>query len=225
MKHPHINTSAHQHVTFPHRGLYAIIDSEVHRDYGLARLFANIVNLSTIPVVQLRLKKISAATKLTLLKEITPLKGQRPLCLIINDDSEFLYHPLIDGLHIGQDDVDHLPANEDRPKKIIGVSTHDLTQARTAKNCGASYIGCGAVFATQTKNKTIILGLEGLRVIAEQSILPVVAIGGINAGNIADIAQTGCQMAAVITALTKGNRFCGQELHENFIKGTVLKGL
>lgn len=202
---------------FPHKGLYAIIDSKIHRDYGLARLFADIVTQSTIAVVQLRLKDIPVSTKLTLIKEIASIKLQRALCLIINDDCEFLFHPIINGLHVGQNDVEFLPPRDQHPGKIIGISVHNLDEANHAVRQGAHYIGYGAVFDTKTKLDTIPLGLTGLAEIVKQSALPVVAIGGITSDNIESIAKSGCQMAAVISALTQEGKFCGQVLHEKFL--------
>ena len=90
---------------FPHRGLYAIIDSRAHLSYGLARLFTDIVTASTIPVVQLRLKILAPAAKLKLLAEIATIRNQRDITIIINDDVDFLPHDVIDGLHLGQDDL------------------------------------------------------------------------------------------------------------------------
>jgi hydroxymethylpyrimidine kinase/phosphomethylpyrimidine kinase/thiamine-phosphate diphosphorylase len=69
---------------------------------------------------------------------------------------------------------------------------------------GADYIGCGGVFPTTTKANNPTLGFEGLRTVCLASKLPVVAIGGINAGNAGSVMQLGfpnLKGVAVVSAL------------------------
>lgn len=197
-------------------GLYAIIDSVAHAAYGLERLLDQIVLESTIPVVQFRWKTLNGHQKLGLLKEAARLKAQRDFVLIVNDDSEYLDHPAVDGLHLGQKDIALEMVRKIHPEKIYGLSTHSLDQAQ-AGGKRAHYIGCGAVYATTSKSHTEIIGLNGLREMVTVSSVPTIAIGGITAENILEVAQSGSHMAAVIGALIHDGKFQGQKLHEIFM--------
>ena len=76
--------------------------------------------------------------------------------------------------------------------KIIGLSAKTLSQLENTS--GADYVGCGAVFKSPTKDSSII-GVAGLNALCEKSKLPVVAIGGICAANIALLKS--CKIAGV----------------------------
>jgi thiamine-phosphate pyrophosphorylase len=85
---------------------------------------------------------------------------------------------------------------------IIGVSTHDLDQARRAEAGRADYIGFGPLFATTTKTTGHSpRGLAMLREIKSAVKIPVVAIGGINERNVAAVWQAGADGAAIISDL------------------------
>jgi len=85
--------------------------------------------------------------------------------------------------------------------KIIGVSAHNLAEARAAVNMGADYIGVGAMFGTGTKTNANPTGMEELRRIRAEVNLPIVAIGGINKNNVPLFAGTGIDGIAVVSAI------------------------
>lgn len=206
---------------FTHKGLYAIVDSEVHETYGIERLIRDIIEFSEIPVIQFRFKKMSSLKKSGFISLALELKSKRDFVLIMNDDIEFMANEKIDGLHLGQTDIAFGMAKKTYPQKIMGLSTHSLNQALAAVDIGADYIGCGAVFPSSSKENTTPLGLKNLKEIAIQVKIPKVAIGGIQTENITDVAVTGCEMAAVISALAINNKFAGQKLHEMFLGVTL----
>lgn len=197
-------------------GLYAIIDSEAHALYGLERLLEQVVLESTIPVIQFRWKTLNGHQKSGLLKESARLKAQRDFILIVNDDSEYLDHPAVDGLHLGQKDIALEMVRKIHPEKLYGLSTHSLDQAQ-AGGKRAHYIGCGAVYSTASKTNAEVIGVNGLSEMVKISSVPTIAIGGITAENIAEVAKSGCHMAAVIAALIDDGKFQGQKLHEMFM--------
>lgn len=202
---------------FTHKGLYAIVDSSVHEAYGIERLIRDIVEFSEIPVIQFRFKKMSSHKKNEIISMALELKSKRDFVLIMNDDIEFMANEKMDGLHLGQTDIAFGMAKKTYPQKIMGLSTHNLKQALDAVNAEADYIGCGAVFPSPSKANTTSLGLENLKEIGTRVSIPKVAIGGIHAENIHTVAASGCEMAAVISALVIHNKFAGQKLHEMFL--------
>ncbi len=121
---------------------------------------------------------------------------------IVNDHADIAGAVGAHGVHLGQDD---LPIEVARrvigPEGIIGISTHSLEQARAAAAGGADYIGFGPVFPTATKEAGPVQGLEMLRKVRSEISLPIVAIGGVNADNAADVISAGADGLAVIGAV------------------------
>ena len=107
-----------------------------------------------------------------------------------------------DGVHIGQDDMDAQQVRKRIGEQmILGVSAHNVEEARTAFRNGADYLGAGAVFSTSTKNNVTTLPLDILREICSSVELPVVAIGGIDCSNILKLKGTGVAGVAVVSAI------------------------
>ena len=170
-----------------------------------------------VTLVQLREKEISSRAfyeEARALKQITDRYG---VPLIINDRLDIMLAVDAAGLHIGQSDI---PAEAARrimgPDKLLGLSAGTVQQAVAAKANGADYIGVGAVFPTATKRDAVWIGRETLRQIKAAAELPVVGIGGINAGNISQIYGSGIDGVAVVSALMGGEdpRAAAEELKE-----------
>ena len=87
------------------------------------------------------------------------------------------------------------------PDKILGISANTVETAVAAQAAGADYIGVGAVFPTSTKKDAKSLSREEMRAICEAVDIPVVAIGGINAGNLPQLAGSGVDGVAVVSAI------------------------
>ena len=104
--------------------------------------------------------------------------------------------------HVGQDD---LSAAEARrllgPDKIIGVSAHNVAEAKKAFADGADYLGCGAMFPTHTKTDTNVISRQVLADVCASVPIPVVAIGGIHRENLLQLAGCGEAGIAVISAI------------------------
>ena len=87
-------------------------------------------------------------------------------------------------------------------RMLIGVSTHNIEQARAAVLDGANYLGAGPTFPSQTKAFDEFAGLDYLREVAAEIRLPTFAIGGITADNLPDVLATGITRVAVGAAVT-----------------------
>ena len=85
--------------------------------------------------------------------------------------------------------------------KIIGVSAQTVEQALLAQQRGADYLGVGAVFPTGTKQDATDVPYETLRDICRAVDIPVIAIGGINRGNVGMLAGSGICGVAVVSAI------------------------
>lgn len=122
--------------------------------------------------------------------------------VVIDDDIYAVIESGVDGVHIGQKDMDYIEARKLLgDDKIIGMTAPSVELAKKAEKLGADYIGAGAVFNTSTKKDTRPLELSTLKEICSSVSIPVVAIGGIDHSNVRKLKRTDIDGVAVISAL------------------------
>ena len=152
--------------------------------------------------VQLREKELDETAFLQEAKALCALCRRYVVPFIVNDNVELAVVCGADGIHVGQED---LAAGEVRRRvgenMILGVSVHTVEEARQAVRDGADYLGLGAVFPTSTKTDVEQMPNETLRAICEAVDVPIVAIGGINRGNILKLAGSGVDGVALVSAI------------------------
>jgi len=90
-------------------------------------------------------------------------------------------------IHLGQQDLPCKSVKSIANNMIIGISTHNIEEAKEAQENGADYIGFGSVFITSTKEVGTPKGIEALKDVLRTINIPVVAIGGINIINIREL--------------------------------------
>ena len=155
-----------------------------------------------VTCVQLREKELSEEDFLAEAKEIKALCSRYHVPFFINDNVDVAIKCQADGIHVGQEDM---KASDVRAKvgdqMIIGVSAHSVEEAVEAVKNGADCLGVGAMFATSTKSDASVLPKETLRAICEAVDVPVVAIGGIGESNILELAGTGADGVALVSAI------------------------
>ena len=128
-------------------------------------------------------------------------ENQQPL-MIINDRPDIAVLSSADGVHVGQEELSVADVRAIvGPKRLIGVSTHSIEQARQAVLDGADYIGCGPTFPTPTKKFSRYPGLEFLTEVSAEISLPGFAIGGINRQRLSEVLETGVGRIAVSNAV------------------------
>lgn len=123
--------------------------------------------------------------------------------LIINDRVDVALAAGADGVHIGQSDMPYAMARRLLgPDAVIGLSVENMDQVLEAEALDVDYIGVSPVFSTSTKTDTVApFGLAGLSEAARISSHPVVAIGGLNDSNIADVLRAGADGIALVSAV------------------------
>ena len=155
-----------------------------------------------VTCVQLREKELSEEDFLAEAKEIKELCSRYHVPFFINDNVDVAIKCQADGVHVGQEDM---KASDVRSKvgdqMIIGVSAHSVEEAVEAVKNGADCLGVGAMFTTLTKADASVLPKETLRAICEAVDVPVVAIGGIGESNILELAGTGADGVALVSAI------------------------
>lgn len=152
--------------------------------------------------VQLREKTMSDREFLSLAREFKKITSQSKTLFIINDRIEIAKEVDADGLHIGQTDINACTARKVIGyNKILGVSTHTITQARAAQQAGADYISVGPIFYTATKDYEPPVGLDYLKQVRREITIPFVAIGAINLGNLNEVLKAGKPCVAICSAI------------------------
>lgn len=152
--------------------------------------------------LQLREKSFTHEEMVAEAKEIKAIAAKYQVPFVINDDIYAAKEIAADGVHIGQSDMEYRKAREILGEdKIIGLSAGNLQEAIDAEKMGADYIGVGAVFHTDTKKDTTAMSFEELKEITDTVSIPVVAIGGISADNLMQLAGTGIDGISVISAI------------------------
>jgi thiamine-phosphate pyrophosphorylase len=143
------------------------------------------------PAVQLRAKDASANELAELGRALLPAARASGALLFVNDRLDVALALGADGVHLGPDDLPVAAARRAAPTGfLIGASADDPYVARHLVADGASYVGCGAVYATATKRDAgEVIGLEGLDRVAQAVDVPVVGIGGITVERSAEVAQ------------------------------------
>ncbi len=155
-----------------------------------------------VTCVQLREKEMDETAFLQEAKDICALCRRYGVPFIVNDNVDVAIACQADGIHVGQEDM---TAGEVRRRvgdaMILGVSVHTVEEARRAVRDGADYLGLGAVFPTSTKTDVEQMTNETLRAICDAVDVPVVAIGGINRGNLLKLSGSGVDGVALVSAI------------------------
>lgn len=153
-------------------------------------------------MVQLREKELDEETFLREAIEMAKLCHRYGVPLLINDNVEIARRSGADGVHVGQEDMDAASVRSLLGSEmIVGVTAKTVEQAVRAQDAGADYLGSGAVFGSATKRNAKPMDKALLKSICNAVSIPVVAIGGINRGNIRELAGTDIAGAAVVSGI------------------------
>ncbi|OYT72189.1 MAG: thiamine phosphate synthase [Chloracidobacterium sp. CP2_5A] len=154
-------------------------------------------------LIQIRDKQSDAKALYDAVCAVLKLTRPRGARVIVNDRADVAKAAGADGVHLGQDDLDPVAARAVLgPAAIIGYSTHNVEQAAAADRLPTDYLAIGPVFETRTKdNPDPVIGLEGVRAARAVTTKPLVAIGGIDERQIADVRAAGADAVALISAL------------------------
>lgn len=179
------------------RGIYVIVN-----DAPQAPALAQAALDAGVGVLQYRAKHGTDTRRLAALRRLTHQYGA---LLILNDDWRLAQATGCDGVHLGPGDDgfdDSRAMRAAAPELIVGLSCGTAGEVDAASEASVDYLGIGAIFATTSKHDAgEPLGVEQLRCLAARTALPVAAIGGIDATNLAKVRATRVAMAAVIGAV------------------------
>ena len=156
-------------------------------------------------VVQFRRKEGAARELFLWAQQLAALAREQGKTLIINDRLDLMLAVRAGGIHLGPDD---LPVSVARrllgPTAIIGASAGTVEEAIEAEAEGASYLGVGCIYGTASKvDAGEPVGPERIAEIRRAVSLPIVAVGGVTAAHLPELAAAGADGVAVISAVTR----------------------
>jgi thiamine-phosphate pyrophosphorylase len=154
-------------------------------------------------VIQLRDKVLSNDEFARVGERVLAICREHDVQLIINDRVHVAKTVGAHGVHIGRNDMRVQDARAELGTfAVIGTTAANADEAQRAHRAGADYVGVGHVFATSSKQKEgAPIGLATLADACRNTSRPVIAIGGINVENAADVMRAGAHGIAVIAAV------------------------
>jgi thiamine-phosphate pyrophosphorylase len=191
------------------RGYYAILDvtPEVLGDGDRVAARARRLLAARPCCLQLRAKGAGGRALADAARQLLAVCREAGVPFCVNDRLDVALAIGADIVHLGQDDLPLADALRVRaaagmPGLVVGLSTHNLAQARAAAAGGADYIGYGPIFATASKlNPDPTVGVVALAEVCRAVAVPVVAIGGIALHAVPAVAAAGAAAAALIAAV------------------------
>ncbi len=186
--------------------LYGIADAGALRPERLPRAVEEMA-AAGVEWIQIRAKQVSDRVFFELVESCLTRLAGRGVSLWINDRPDLAALLPVAGLHLGQDDLPPSAAREVLGSAcLIGRSTHNPEQAEAAAaDVDVDVVALGPIFETDSKDRPDpTVGLEMLRRVRARVAKPIVAIGGINARNLAAVLAAGADTVAVISALCRG---------------------
>ncbi len=189
-------------------GLYPVVDS--------ADWIEKLLKLG-VTTIQLRAKNCAGEALDNEIKRAINIAKKYNARLFINDYWQKAIEFGAYGVHLGQEDLDDADINAIFKAGLrLGISTHCHYEVARAIQYKPSYIACGPVYHTNTKQMPWVPhGIQGLQYWRDVLDYPLVAIGGINQERFKKVLATGVDSIAMITAITEAEDY--QSVTEGFL--------
>ena len=208
--------------------IYYVTDEELlHPSYDLYKSVEDAI-IGGATMIQLREKNTTTREFIEKAKKIKDICSKYEVLLIINDRVDVALAIDADGVHLGQDDMDISFARKILGQdKIIGISASNLQEAQIAEKGGATYIGVGAMYSTNTKIDADMTTMEELKIIRKEVKIPIVVIGGINQKTIPDFKDTDIDGLAIVSAIASSDNHVEttKSLKKQFYANNKVKGV
>jgi thiamine-phosphate pyrophosphorylase len=182
--------------------VYLVTDTGLCGPRGIVETVKQAVSAGAT-IVQLRDPVSKTRILVELARDLLAILRPAGVPLIVNDRIDVALAAQADGVHVGQSDMTTADVRALMgPQPILGLSITALADLNKSDLAQVDYLGVGPVFATATKaDAAPAMGLDGLAAVRSTSTLPIVAIGGIHAGNTADVIAAGADGVAVVSAI------------------------
>lgn len=153
-----------------------------------------------VDIIQVRERTLDDRQLAGLVRALVEALGSTPARVVVNDRTDIALATRAHGVHLRADSINAVRVRALAPTGfLIGQSVHRRSEAVAAARSGVDYIVAGTVYPTASKPETSpLLGLEGLRDLVQAVDVPVLAIGGVVADKVWDLAASGAAGVAAI---------------------------
>ncbi len=191
---------AHRRLDFD---LYLITDRRRYPDEDSLFVALDEALLAGVRAVQLREKDLPTRQLLAIARRLRELTSKHGAALLVNDRVDVALCVGADGVHLARTSMPVAAARRLMGhRSLIGVSTHNHDEARSAEEEGADFIAFGPLYETQSKSGYgPPLGLEMLREARALVSLPIFGIGGITPECVGEVLSAGADGVAVISGI------------------------
>lgn len=173
-----------------------------------------------IDLIQIREKKLNTRVLFELASQAAEITRGTSTQLLINDRADVAAGAGADGVHLTTQSIPVAAVRTSFGSELlIGVSTHCADEAEAARAGGADFVVFGPVFEPLSKPYGSPVGVQALaRVASAVAPLPVVALGGVDLGNVVECARAGAAGVAAITMFNNrdGLTDAGREVRARF---------
>ncbi len=153
-------------------------------------------------MIQLRDKAASAQALIVQARRLLEVTQPAKTPLLINDRVDVAVAAGADGVHLGQEDLPIAAARRLLgPGRIIGKSTHSLSQALEADGEELDYLALGPVYPAPTKPDYPPVGLKLIGEVSARIRHPLVVIGGVDETTLPEVVAAGAICVAVVRAV------------------------
>jgi len=143
-----------------------------------------------VEAVLVREKTLTSAKLLALAARLRTMTTACAARLIIHTQADVAAAVDADGVHLAAGDIGSTGSVRqwlNDPAKTVSVSCHCADELAAAAQAGADFVFLSPVFPTASHPGAAHLGLDNFKLLAAQSSLPVVALGGITEHNCAGL--------------------------------------
>ena len=190
--------------------LYVIVDEDLLGSADTPPVLDNVIR-GGANAIQFRAKRLSRRQYYEKAAFLLPITRRADIPFFVNDHLDIALALSADGIHLGQNDLPCAAARRLIPRNmILGISTHSIEQADRAVRDGADYVAIGPVFPTTSKDDPEpVVGTDMVRTVKDTvGAVPLIAIGGINAGNVSSVIRSGADGVAVASAVILADDPC-----------------
>jgi len=176
-----------------------VTDRTVCGDHRMEELVEAAVE-GGVNVVQLREKDLDSLDLYNLAVRLRQVVGTQAL-LFVNDRIDVALAAGAHGVQLGGSALPIDVARSLAPDLLIGRSVHDVAQAADAVRSGADLLVVGTMFASRSHPGQVPAGPSLVRKISGLASMPLVGIGGITAGNAAQVVAAGASGVAAVRSI------------------------
>ncbi len=185
--------------------IYLISPPKIYKSFYTD--LVNVIKQNKVGFFQLRLKKDNFKNKLLIGRKLKKICKRFNIKFVINDDVFLAKKLNADGCHLGQKDMDIFKARRLIGKKIIGITCHNsIKLVKNAIKNKADYIALGAFNYSKTKKVKYKASINLLKKVRKITILPIVAIGGINSNNYKKLLLNNANFLAISSYIWNNNK-------------------